>query len=87
VKLRGVVDDFVEAAEAYGKIIIAEFDPAIIPLFKATVEGNRVAEKEYEERISRMTIKPDNSIGGIAGGIKFLHQGILFKFALDWVRY
>jgi len=32
-----------------------------------------------------MTIKPA-SVGGNAGGIKFVHRGILFKFALDWVR-
>jgi hypothetical protein len=29
------------------------------------------------------TIKPI-SIGGVAGGEKYIHRGILFKFAMDW---
>jgi len=84
MKLRNVVDDFVEAAESYAKIIISEFDPAIIKLFKASTEGDVEAKAKYEKKIANMTIKPDNSIGGVAGGIKFLHNGIMFKFALDW---
>ncbi|KAL6070346.1 Clu domain-containing protein [Balamuthia mandrillaris] len=30
------------------------------------------------------TIRPSSSIGGQAGGQKFLYHGILFKYALDW---
>lgn len=64
------------SAEAYGKIIIDEFDPNI---FRGTQD-----EREKKKRLERLTIKPI-SIGGRAGGVKFVHRGILFKFALDWV--
>jgi hypothetical protein len=30
------------------------------------------------------TIKPLKNVGGKAGGEKFLYNGILFKFAVDW---
>lgn len=30
------------------------------------------------------TIKPARAFGGIAGGQKYIHNGILFKFATDW---
>ena len=52
--------DFIYAAEAYGKIIISE---QCLPS-------------------SMKTIKPVQ-LGGVAGGEKYICQGILFKFAVD----
>ena len=69
--------DFVKTAEVYGRIIIAEFDPLIY--------SNQTSAAEKARRISRLTIKP-HALGGIAGGVKYLHSNILFKFALDWER-
>src|SRR5262249_1752149 len=34
----------------------------------------------------RKTIKPDKRLGGVAGGLKYIVQNILFKFALDTPR-
>jgi hypothetical protein len=34
--------------------------------------------------VAQKTIKPSASMGGVAGGEKFVAGGILFKFAVDW---
>jgi len=47
--------------------------------------GLQAMMEERRLRIDRLTIKPNLSIGGVAGGVKFVVNGILFKFALDWV--
>ena len=60
-RLLNLSNDFVFAAQMYGKIIISE---RYLP----------VKEK---------TIKPNDRLGGVAGGEKYIHQGILFKFAVD----
>jgi Clustered mitochondria len=78
IKLQKLAVDFVKAAELYGKIIISEFDPSLYQ--------PGLPKHEFEARIDKLTIKPSTSIGGAAGGVKFIHNGILFKFALDWVR-
>ncbi len=36
----------------------------------------------YRLSIPRKTIKPV-AVGGIAGGVKFMHRGIFFKLAVD----
>jgi len=59
-RLSSLEQDFVYAAETYGRIIISEH---FLP------HDNR-------------TIKPV-SVGGIAGGEKYIVQGILFKFAVE----
>lgn len=77
MKLQRLAMDFLTAAESYGRIIISEFDPK---LYDKTLPTNQI-----EGCLKRLTIKPATSIGGLAGGVKFVHNGILFKFALDWV--
>jgi len=77
IKLQKLAEDFVTAAENYGRIIITEFDAKLY---------DKKSERDYAHRVARLTIKPCTSIGGAAGGVKFIHHGILFKFALDWVR-
>jgi hypothetical protein len=32
------------------------------------------------------TINPCVSVGGLAGGEKYIYHGILFKFAVDWLN-
>eukprot|EP01088_Endostelium_zonatum_P020138 TRINITY_DN7277_c0_g1_i1.p1 TRINITY_DN7277_c0_g1~~TRINITY_DN7277_c0_g1_i1.p1 ORF type:complete len:1066 (-),score=171.12 TRINITY_DN7277_c0_g1_i1:6-3176(-) len=56
-------EDFMEAAEVYGKVIINE---------------RYVADSEK-------TIKPlpYDTIGGVMGGVKYMHKGIIFKFVID----
>lgn len=76
MKLQKLAEDFLAAAENYGRIIISEFDPKIY----------EKDSKDFDLRVSRLTIKPCTTLGGAAGGVKFIHNGILFKFALDWVR-
>jgi Clustered mitochondria/Translation initiation factor eIF3 subunit 135 len=58
LRLRNLESDFVYAAEAYGRIIIAE---NVLP-------------------DSQKSIRPV-SVGGVAGGSKFICAGILFKFS------
>jgi len=76
MKLQKLAADFLSAAESYGRIIISEFDPTVVKL----------PPEEFLEKISYLTIKPTSKLGGVAGGLKFVHNGILFKFALDCVR-
>jgi len=85
VKLQKLSEDFVATAERYGRVIISEYDPSIYKHSQKELDENLSLKREVESRLSRLTIKPDGSMGGFAGGVKFRHGGILFKFALDWV--
>mgnify|MGYP001145372330 CR=1 FL=1 len=38
---------------------------------------------EKELPYQRKTIKPELEMGGVAGGLKYIHSGILFKFSVD----
>jgi hypothetical protein len=33
--------------------------------------------------VEKKTIKPQKDLGGVAGGVKYRAQGIMFKFAVD----
>ena len=47
----------------------------------ATIYG-KIIISELGMPVPQKTIKPIK-LGGVAGGDKYLHQNILFKFALD----
>lgn len=85
--LKKLAEDFVQTAEDYGRIIINEFDPEIYKYKPEEIAQNESLKQEIERRIAALTIKPDTTLGGVAGGVKFKHNGILFKFALAWVRH
>lgn len=57
---------------------------ADIPLSLPTPRHPPVSELNLPH--DRKTIKPDKRLGGVAGGLKYIVQNILFKFALDTPR-
>jgi len=85
-KLCTLAKDFVAAAKMYGKIIISEVMHPSLPkniLFAGRAVFKRSLLNQVFLPYKQKTIKPIN-IGGVAGGEKYIHRGILFKFAMDW---
>jgi hypothetical protein len=82
--------DFVKQAEVYAKIIINELnvpDAWCVACIPAGEMGTRVMLcavlcSHTDGKRCRKTIKPAN-VGGVAGGAKYIVQGVLFKFCLD----
>jgi len=87
IYLKELSDDFIRTASDFARIIINEFDQSIYSHSDAEDANDESLNLEIQRRLHLLTIKPDLSIGGSAGGVKFKHGGILFKFALDWVRF
>jgi hypothetical protein len=49
----------------------------------SAVRYGQIIVSEVYLPVSRKTIKPDKTVGGVIGGEKYIVQNILFKFALD----
>lgn len=67
--------NFVESARTFGQLIISEQG------LSAAKTAHRVTPRAALP-LEQKTIKP-TKLGGVAGGEKFVHRGILFKFARD----
>ena len=64
-------------ADSIGKVC-REFREEVLRISKIIIQEVHVDD------ISMKKIPPSSEVGGQAGGEKFIHNGILYKFARDW---